>query len=676
MLPLTPSDDSVDGRSDTYKPTWTRNRRLVYATNFAHMTMYTMCLGGVFDIFLYNLSMDVHSWPYFQTIGQNASAYEPPRFGTFAQFDLEFHLKPLLNEPPLPTDPCNKDNTCCRSIMHVISSTASNTCCDVGDRIPGIFFDNGTYLSVSMDSLGQNTSMTVAEYNRKQACTSPVELEPFVWHYVKLKVSGMDTSKGMFNSSDGGLLLFVNYTQVCEVPGTAYHTLPVFSNAYGFLGAVGAPFVPTHKPANAQIKDILYRRPASNLFVGLINSLQGVLAVMMMYPLGWIGDHMSRYTLLRSNILVGCVAGAFLAMSVLSNSKGLLYTGIVFFTFYQQCISALIYAALADNTMKNARTSAGANYKTISALAMSLGPALQMVVLAGDNTDQWSPSTLRVMLLPGWVFLPVIGMCVFALEPVGKKWARLPNTDEVTTQVQTQTRVHSLNNAWLDQVVFCGMRRRFVVASTVNAFFIGTLLANGMTSRYYSLYFTQVLKFSPLELCALNAVCRLWIAVFTQLVKPLSRVAGRMNLAVVLHLAATLFTLGVYGGGIFEPSIGLACGSYMMRFATLQSRDPLLYAMTMDTVPPEQRSRWAALNSLRTLSFSASAVIGGHLADLYGYEFSFTVTVFTLLVTTLLIVPGWLVFPRSEGANFVAAPSTDNLPESENVDGTKVCSST
>ena len=39
VLPLTHSDDSVDGRSDTYKRTWTRNRRLVYATNFAHMTM-------------------------------------------------------------------------------------------------------------------------------------------------------------------------------------------------------------------------------------------------------------------------------------------------------------------------------------------------------------------------------------------------------------------------------------------------------------------------------------------------------------------------------------------------------------------------------------------------------------------------------------------------------------
>eukprot|EP00446_Apocalathium_sp_SHHI-4_P078245 CAMPEP_0177572088 /NCGR_PEP_ID=MMETSP0369-20130122/77777_1 /TAXON_ID=447022 ORGANISM="Scrippsiella hangoei-like, Strain SHHI-4" /NCGR_SAMPLE_ID=MMETSP0369 /ASSEMBLY_ACC=CAM_ASM_000364 /LENGTH=113 /DNA_ID=CAMNT_0019060049 /DNA_START=282 /DNA_END=624 /DNA_ORIENTATION=+ len=35
----------------------------------------------------------------------------------------------------------------------------------------------------------------------------------------------------------------------------------------------------------------------------------------------------------------------------------------------------------------------------------------------------------------------------------------------------------------------------------------------------------------------------------------------------------------------------------------------------MDVVPPSQRSRWAALNSLRTLSFSASAVLGGYLAD-------------------------------------------------------------
>eukprot|EP00931_Biecheleriopsis_adriatica_P043322 TRINITY_DN24768_c0_g1_i2.p1 TRINITY_DN24768_c0_g1~~TRINITY_DN24768_c0_g1_i2.p1 ORF type:complete len:108 (+),score=21.08 TRINITY_DN24768_c0_g1_i2:378-701(+) len=69
----------------------------------------------------------------------------------------------------------------------------------------------------------------------------------------------------------------------------------------------------------------------------------------------------------------------------------------------------------------------------------------------------------------------------------------------------------------------------------------------------------------------------------------------------------------------------------------------------MDCVPPSQRSRWAALNSLRSLSFSASAVLGGYLADMHGYEFSFNVTVWSLLVSTALMLPAWLWFPRKEG---------------------------
>eukprot|EP00404_Azadinium_spinosum_P045589 CAMPEP_0180809596 /NCGR_PEP_ID=MMETSP1038_2-20121128/64408_1 /TAXON_ID=632150 /ORGANISM="Azadinium spinosum, Strain 3D9" /LENGTH=81 /DNA_ID=CAMNT_0022850775 /DNA_START=69 /DNA_END=311 /DNA_ORIENTATION=- len=75
----------------------------------------------------------------------------------------------------------------------------------------------------------------------------------------------------------------------------------------------------------------------------------------------------------------------------------------------------------------------------------------------------------------------------------------------------------------------------------------------------------------------------------------------------------------------------------------------------MDCAPPHQRSRWAALNSLRTLSFSASAVLGGYLADVYGYEFSFDITVMSLLLCTILILPAWVWFPRSEGVRSIEA---------------------
>ena len=37
-------------------------------------------------------------------------------------------------------------------------------------------------------------------------------------------------------------------------------------------------------------------------------------------------------------------------------------------------------------------------------------------------------------------------------------------------------------------------------------------------------------------------------------------------------------------------------------------------------MPPSQKARWAALSSVRTLTFSGSALIGGLLSDSYGYE--------------------------------------------------------
>ena len=38
------------------------------------------------------------------------------------------------------------------------------------------------------------------------------------------------------------------------------------------------------------------------------------------------------------------------------------------------------------------------------------------------------------------------------------------------------------------------------------------------------------------------------------------------------------------------------------------------------------------------------------MADLHGYQFSFTVTVYSLLGCTLLFLPAWFLFPKSEGA--------------------------
>lgn len=252
-----------------------------------------------------------------------------------------------------------------------------------------------------------------------------------------------------------------------------------------------------------------------------------------------------------------------------------------------------------------------------------------------------------MLLFPGWFLVPFIGLSLGGMKPVGKELSDLPSASEG----RRRARQPGLNQAWRDAVVLCGLKRWFVVALSVNVFFIVTLMANGMTVRYFNLYFTQVMRFSPAKLCLLNMVCRLFIAGFVQLAKPLTRNFGRTNVAIVLHLASAMSTLGIYGGGFFTPTPLVACGCYLLRFACLQTRDPILTSITMDLVPENQRSRWAALNSLRSLSFSASAVLGGYLADEFGYEYSFSVTVVALLASTVIMLPTMIWFPRKEGAS-------------------------
>jgi len=299
---------------------------------------------------------------------------------------------------------------------------------------------------------------------------------------------------------------------------------------------------------------------------------------------------------------------------------------------------------------------------------MALGPGVQLVTLVvGGATDSWTQSTLNILIVSGWAMLPLVAFSALSIKTVGLKYGAMPNADEApepTLGGGGARRNRKLNDQWLDETVCFGLKRRFVVPASAQAFFIGTLLANGMTVRYFSLYYTQIMKFDPIQLCALNVVARLWIAGFVQVIKPLLPRIGRTPLCLIFHLGSALFLVGVYGGGFFTPSVWVSCICYMMRFAFLHARDPMLYSMTMDCVPESQRSRWAALNSLRTLSFSGSALIGGFLADKYGYDMSFHVTVISLLACTVFFVPCLVWFPRSEGSNVEIRdkPADPNTP--------------
>ncbi|CAK0801971.1 unnamed protein product [Prorocentrum cordatum] len=505
-------EDDFAQTADRSRRVWKINARLVYAVNFVHMTMYTMCLGGIFDIFLYNLSQDqitLISDPV--VVGARSPPVAPVHVDTQGSFELTFGIKPARDLSYYPVgSPCKQSYTCGTSILHITDGSGNGDCCKVGNRMPMIMFGNdSTRLMVAMDAVGQDETMTVREYDKLQKCSAQSELPVDVWSNVKIKACAAQDAKGKLSPnstvSNGALVLFVNGTKVCEVPGTAYHQLPERLAAQVFLGPLQPPLQETHIAANISIRDVKYGRPASNLFVGTVNSVQGVMSVLIMYPIGWLGDKMNRYSLTRLTVFVGAAAAALLMNAVVQRDTVWLYAGVIVFTLYQQSISSTIYAILADNVPRQRRTQAGVNYKTFSALAMSSGPAIQLLaLLSGYASDTWSTATFQMILLPGWALLPVVCLLAFALKPVGKTISGTPSVDELLLPMEgaeSASPRQRLSEAWLDERVVCSVRRRFVVATSVNLFFILTLLANGMTVRYFSLYFTQVLKFTPVSSC-------------------------------------------------------------------------------------------------------------------------------------------------------------------------------
>ena len=53
---------------------------------------------------------------------------------------------------------------------------------------------------------------------------------------------------------------------------------------------------------------------------------------------------------------------------------------------------------------------------------------------------------------------------------------------------------------------------------------------------------------------------------------------------------------------------------------------PIDRSIVMDYVPSEDRGWWNAVESLTSMTWCASAFLGGYLADAYGYRFTFVIS--------------------------------------------------
>eukprot|EP00971_Amphidinium_carterae_P273477 5427421-Amphidinium_carterae.1 len=125
---------SQPSAADAYSSKWRRNELLTYASNFIHMAIYTMCLGGIFDVFIYDMSQQQHvivSSP----LATNSEVRSRALLNTFSDFELTFQIRPSPNLTTFPPgSECLQTFTCASSIMHFTDGQGNGDCCHVGNR--------------------------------------------------------------------------------------------------------------------------------------------------------------------------------------------------------------------------------------------------------------------------------------------------------------------------------------------------------------------------------------------------------------------------------------------------------------------------------------------------------------------------------------------------------------
>merc|ERR1719390_409948 len=117
----------------------------------------------------------------------------------------------------------------------------------------------------------------------------------------------------------------------------------------GELASVSIGDGETEHGLEFSLANLQYASPASNIFVGMTQSLQGMVGLCMVFPVGWVNDRRNRYRMLMLWFSFGVVAACFMIPGVLNFDKTYVMVGVVLFAMYQQSLTGTIYTILSDN---------------------------------------------------------------------------------------------------------------------------------------------------------------------------------------------------------------------------------------------------------------------------------------------------------------------------------------
>jgi len=427
--------------------------------------------------------------------------------------------------------------------------------------------------------------------------------------------------------------------------------------------------------------------PGKNSWVGIAEGAQGLVQVLTALPSGYFGDKFGRQAILKFSSAVGFLAVVvfFVSLHVGAwyDGKEGKSDGVV--EFLLMCVALSLFGcfdgassgsmeAIFHDSLETSERPPMTTVKFITAVFFrATGPVLSalLFLMIGDT---WTRPQLRTVFFTG-LGLTLIPFGVLLLfrdsDSLGMESEAAPHSpllpmgqvldesleDGVPSIGVVGSAENELSTPLLSDEGEPPKLRgaKYYIPRMVLASDIMFGLASGMTIKFFPLFFKEETGLSPAEVNLIYVVAPLLVVCLSILATQMTKVIGRVRVPILsstlgVLLLFIMWQMGLQEGQPMWKNTKIIVPVYLLRTALMNCSPPIRKSILIDFVDKASRAWWNSMDSISKVSWSGSAVIGGVIADKYGYGASFLATALVQSIATLLMSALLLYEARIEQA--------------------------
>jgi len=377
-----------------------------------------------------------------------------------------------------------------------------------------------------------------------------------------------------------------------------------------------------------------------NFSVGFAEGVQGIATMASALPAGYLADKVSRTACVRIGSLIQ-IAQTFCFLGALWHAEPGNRTS------YNYIVAALILQGITDGIVQGPMVAlmddsvpAGkrsdvetANY-TVYAATSGIGPAIGYFIFLyyGNN---WTIESMRVVIITGVLLSQLVIVPQWLMDNkktlgveseavhLQERFIQADGDAETETAAAGEANEVQKRNK---QTACFGL----ITADRICwALFIGntvTALGAGMTVKFFPVFFEKACKLDPGSIQLVMAAVSIAVCPGALICQWVAKRIGRLQVMLMCFSVGICCTalLGLLRPYYTVPFIMLPI--FFARCTIMWSCGALGGSVVADYTPKDQRGRWKALQSITSMGWSGSAMLGGYLIDRYGYGVTFIMT--------------------------------------------------